>query len=147
MATIPVQHAIRNVPIATQGNAWHMELGFFQSSTGNAADFTTAPLSSLILTTKLASSRGATLATLNNQGTGQGTITGSSNGVISWDLPGSVTATLPITSEYRTAPDPRVKAWRARSLIVMSFTVSDGTNTWSLFDTGTQLTVCPQIGS
>lgn len=135
------------LPIATQGDAWHAEMAFSASATGAPANFTSAPLNTLVLTSVLADSNGRTLATLNNQGTGNGTITGTADGRIQWDLLGSVTATLPITSDYRATPDPRIQIWRPKYLIVMSFVVSDGTNSWSLFDTSTQLTVCPQIGS
>lgn len=134
------------LPIATQGAAWHAEMAFSDPTSGDPVNFLIAPFSSLVLTSVLVSATGQTLATLNNQGTGNGTITGTDDGRVQWDLSGAVTATLPVTTDFRVAPDPRIQIWRPRRLIVMSFVVSDGTNTWSLFDTSTQLPVCPQIG-
>ncbi|HWU22604.1 MAG TPA: hypothetical protein VN088_13810 [Nocardioides sp.] len=129
-------------PIVRRQAAWHWENQWLDTDTGEVFDFTAR--GDLTITSTIRDNTGKVYATLNNRGTGDGTLTGGADGLLEWDLPEAVVNTLPITRTYRGKADPRVATWRNRGLLVFDLVVDDGVNDpWTFFDG--QLVVCAAI--
>jgi hypothetical protein len=140
--TNPYLRQMNPAPVVRRAAAWHWENQWLDTDTGEPFDFTAR--GDLTFTSTIRDRAGSVLATLNNQGTGDGTLAGDAYGVMSWDLPVAVVNTLPITRTYRTASDVRTNTWRDRSLLVFDLQCDDGVNDpWVFFDG--QLVVCAAI--
>lgn len=137
------KHNLDPPPIAYHGSTFHWEVPFVDTATGKPFDFTAHAAANLQFVTELLDRDGQVLATLNNIGSGDGTISGNADGVLAWDLPAAVVNTLPITREYRSSSDP--KTWRTRHRIVFALAVTDVllAETWTLLDS--QLVVSPAL--
>lgn len=135
------------LPAAFQGSNWTADIGFLDTATGQPADFTTGALASLAITMTMVDSANRVLATLDRTGTADGTITGSSSGILSCFLPAAMVSTLPATADFQAATDPAATVVRSRSLITVGLVATDTNGPWSLFATATQLVVFPSIGA
>lgn len=137
------QYEMAHVPIAWKGSAWQWQVGFVDLTTGEPMDYTNPPAGYTLATT-LRDKTGKVLATLNNLGTGDGTITGDANGLLTWYLSAAKVNALPTTRTYRGGTDPRVSQWRTRGLIVFDLTETwTGAPTFTLL--ASRLTVSAQI--